>query len=334
MDGSHIAVIDVGTVSTRLLIAEVFGVDVRPVYQSTTITRLGQDFSESHQLNAAAIDHTHQVIAHYQEIIARHHQDTQVAGVVCICTAAIRSACNAQDFIEPLKEMGLCPQVIPGEIEARLAFLGVASVFRNQSLLVADVGGGSTELVAGELSVIDDEATLSFEAVRSFDVGCAAVESLMPADPPAANDMEAVREDIVQIIHPFFDADYDRPERLVLTAGTATTLSAIKQELDPYDPARVHGSVLSGGEISHLIDELSHLTALQRQHVKGLQEQRSRLIVPGALIIEMLMALAGFESATVSESDIMTGVCILANQRIHGQNLLLAWEVTHSAVCA
>lgn len=334
MDGSHIAVIDVGTVSTRLLIAEVCGVDVHPIYRDATITRLGQEFGESRQLVPKIIEQTHQVIAGYQRIIEEYHRHTPLLGTVCICTAAMRNAPNAQLFIEPLERMGLSPQVIPGEIEARLAFLGVATAFRNQSLLVADVGGGSTELVSGKLSVTDDEAALSFEAVRSFDVGCALVESLMPADPPAANDMDAVRGMIVQTIQTFFDVDYERPERLVLTAGTATTLSAIKQELEPYDPERVHGSLMSGGDIAHIIEELSHLTYMQRKNVKGLQDMRSRLIVPGSLIIEMLMALAGFDSAVVSESDLMTGVAILAVQHIRGENLLLAWEATHSVVCS
>lgn len=324
MADHRVAAIDVGTVSTRLLIGDVTGEGVTPVYRAAQITDLGQGRSVSSFLNDEAITRTVQAIKDYAAIIK---ETPGVEAVSCTLTSAARDAENIDDLLDQIKALGIHPQVIPGDIEARLTFLGVAQEFPNEKLTVVDVGGGSTEVVLGELYSDNNGSEIDLESVRSFDVGCRRVSELfLRHDPPLGGDLENAREWIAQEMdsHLF---ELDKMERLVAVGGTPTSLAAVEQKLDPYDPTKVHLYELTGGSVADLIDQLAALPEEERAKVPGLQAKRAPVIVAGGLILEMLLALSGFSALTVSESDSLVGLSAALAEKLENNPSPIDWRL-------
>jgi exopolyphosphatase / guanosine-5'-triphosphate,3'-diphosphate pyrophosphatase len=305
----RLAAIDIGTVTTRLLVADVSASGVTEVARSTDITHLGEGLGATGRLSEAAMGRVAAVLARYSATIV---ELGGVESVTALATSASRDAENSDDFLALLAEHGIVPEIIPGDREARLSFAGAASDMEpTEGLLVVDLGGGSTELVLGDLTEDGGGRVAEVVKARSIDVGSKRVtERFLVSDPPTDAELSAAREWTTAQLRPYFDGLRERPTLMVAVAGTATSLSAIRQELEIYDPALIHCSCLTGSELADLTEMLAAMTLEQRKHVVGLDPGRAPVIVAGALILETVVALAGLDSTLVSEHDILYGILL------------------------
>ena len=202
--------------------------------------------------------------------------------------------------------------VIPGQREAALSFAGASCDFAGERLLVVDIGGGSTEVVAG---------CAGGEPVRShsFNIGCRRVtETFLASDPPSDAELEAARAWTEEGMRPFFDelrASGFAVDRLVAVAGTATTVVSIRERMRVYDTARVHKALVTRPELDAVHDELRRVPLAERERIVGLDPGRAPVIVAGMVILRAVLDLAGVDSFTVSESDILHGIILDAAQR-------------------
>jgi exopolyphosphatase/guanosine-5'-triphosphate,3'-diphosphate pyrophosphatase len=221
---------------------------------------------------------------------------------------ASRDAGNGAEFLAMLAVRGVEPQIISGDREASLSFAGATSALEGEGLLVVDLGGGSTELVLGG---VEPGGTQRIDAARSIDVGSKRMTELfLHADPPAAHELDEARAWAADELRPYFDGLRARPRQMIAVAGTATSLAAIKLELAEYDSDVVHGTVLSGSDLSELLAMLASLPLERRKQVTGLHPGRASVIVAGALILETVLGLAGLDEVTVSDHDILYGILL------------------------
>jgi exopolyphosphatase/guanosine-5'-triphosphate,3'-diphosphate pyrophosphatase len=307
-EGRRLAAIDIGTVTTRLLVADVDGDGVRAeVARSTDITHLGEGLGASGLLADGAMDRVADVIARYVEMMRELGVETYTA----MATSASRDAGNGDVFAARLAALGVELAIIEGDTEARLAFLGATAEREpGEGILVVDCGGGSTELVLGS---VDPEAgrVATISAARSIDVGSKRMtEAFLASDPPTAAELEAARGWAVDLLRPYFDRLSEKPQLMIGLAGTATTLAAIQLGLEEYDSEKVHGFELSGSDVSELLDMLACMPLEQRLGVVGLHPGRAGVIVAGTLIFETVLALSGLDSMIVSEHDILYGILL------------------------
>lgn len=308
-ESRRLAAIDIGTVTTRLLVADVSDAGVVEVERSTDITHLGEGLTRSKHLAPAAMDRVADVVGRY----ALRVRDLGVEKVAAVATSASRDAENGLEFSALLAGRGIVPEIIQGDREAELAFGGVASDFDDAvGLLVADLGGGSTELILGDVrSGKDGSRTVEVTSARSLDVGSKRVtEMFLRSDPPSQRELAEAREWTVSHLRPFFDGLRAKPRQLVAVAGTATSLSALHLGLATYDPAKVHLSMLSGSDLADLTEHLASLRLAERMRVPGLHPGRAPVIVAGSLILETTLALAGLDSVYVGEHDILYGILL------------------------
>ena len=304
----RIAAIDIGTVTMRLLVADVSVERIDEVVHCTDITHLGEGTAHSGQLSPAALGRVAAVAARYSDLIREHGAQR----VTAYATSASRDAENGDELVRVLAEAGIAVEIIPGEHEARLGFVGATWSSSGEGLLVVDVGGGSTELVFGSaVRGSGKETVADIELMRSIDVGSRRVtEQFLHADPPERAELEAARAHIADELRPFFDALRSKPRVMFALAGAATSLSAINLEMADYDSERVHLSCLTGPQLADLVAMLAGMPLARRREVVGLHPDRAPVIVAGALIIETALALAGLDSTVVSEHDILYGILL------------------------
>ncbi len=298
----RVAAIDIGTVTTRLLVADIAPGSIAEVARSTDITHLGEDLTRTGRLSGAAMGRVEEVVARYAAEIERTGADA----VRAVATSASRDAANAGEFTAMLARHGIVAEVVSGATEARLAFAGATWGVDAEDVLVNDIGGGSTEIVLGSAGA---EPRVAF--ARSVDVGSRRVtEVCLPSDPPAPAEFSAARAYVRDLLGPAFEALPAPPRSSIALAGTATTLVAIDLGLTVYDPARVHGAVLARDRVGAIADRLAAMPLSERLEVPGLHPGRAPVIVAGALILGELLDLAGLDSTVVSEHDILYGIAI------------------------
>ncbi|MBQ9020405.1 MAG: Ppx/GppA family phosphatase [Eggerthellaceae bacterium] len=302
------AAIDIGTVTARLLVADVDALGMHELYRCSEIVNLGAGVDETGILAPDAIERVCAVVAQYRSVIDELSQDEPTV-VRCLATSASRDARNAGEFAARLAELGVELSVIPGEYEAQLSFLGASGDFAGERLLVVDAGGGSTELIAG----VAGEGVVHS---HSFNIGCRrATERLLKTDPPTPEEQAALAAWAHDEFKGFFD-ELDEmgfvPARLVAVAGTATSAVSIDQAMDPYDPERVHGSAVSAETLEALIARLAGMPLEERMQVVGLQPKRAPVIVAGFIILQQVLKLSGLPTYTASESDILEGIILSA----------------------
>lgn len=320
----RVGVIDLGTVTCRLAVADVEGGRVVRMAKQSNIVNLGEGVDESGVLCAAAINRVVECVRAYA-IAAR---EAQCEALACTLTSAARDARNSDDLLSEFKRLGLLPEVIPGTIEGTLTFLGVAQDFPGERILVADNGGGSTEFAVGRLG----DAGLELEWVHSFDVGCRRVTEryLQRSDPSSCEDV-AEAHAFAHVI--FNDALHEGrllrngelPERLVVCGGTSTSLVAMSLGLDPYDPARVHLATISRDEVLRLEGVLAARTVAERAAIVGLQPQRAPVMLGGVVAVSEIMSTCGFDEMTVSESDLLFGLALTAAATLEGAASPCGW---------
>ncbi|HVO53115.1 MAG TPA: Ppx/GppA phosphatase family protein [Solirubrobacterales bacterium] len=298
----RVGVIDVGTNSSRLLVADVVGERVAPVYRRSRVTRLGRGVDLSGRLSAEAIEDVCGVIAEYMEITG----ELGVERLDAIATSAVRDAENGGAFVAELRErFDISARVLDGEEEARLTYLGATSEHvPEQPTLVIDIGGGSTELIVGRGREISDHTSMQAGVVRH-------TERHVSSDPPTAVELEALASDVRGLIETA-TAGWPGVEEGIAVAGTPTSLAAIELELDPYDPARVHGHTLELPSIQRLLSRLASAPLAERVEITGLHADRAPTIVAGVVILVEAMRAFGLERITASEHDILYGTAIAA----------------------
>jgi exopolyphosphatase/guanosine-5'-triphosphate,3'-diphosphate pyrophosphatase len=304
----RIAAVDIGTVTARLLVADVCDGAITELVRSTDIVHLGSDLAASGRLATESIARVSGVVAEYVRTIA----ELDVERVAAVATSAARDAENGGELLSALSAAGVTPRIIEGEEEARLSYLGATWSVTGEGLLVVDVGGGSTELIFGSSEASDGNVrNFDIHAMRSVDVGSRRItEMFLHADPPTFRELDEARAHVADALKPFFDALRIKPRVMVSLAGAATTYSAINLGLAEYDPDRVHLSLLTGAELSDSIAMLAAMPLTVRREVVGLHPGRAPVIVGGGIIIECALALAGLDSTLVSEHDILYGILL------------------------
>jgi exopolyphosphatase/guanosine-5'-triphosphate,3'-diphosphate pyrophosphatase len=300
----RVAVVDMGTNSTRLLVADVEGGQVEEIERRSTVTRLGRGVDTTHQLATEAIDDVAKAVGEYIGI----YDPLEPDDIVVLATSAVRDAENSGAFIAELRErFALDARILTGDEESRLTYLGaVAGRPSADGTLVVDIGGGSTEIVVGSGHEMTFHASLQAGTVRH-------TERHVRHDPPTGRELEALAEDVRKMIFAeLAAAEYFDIETGIAVAGTSTSLAAIDQELDPYDPEKVHGYVLSLDAIQRMFSMLSGKTLEERLEVTGLHPGRAPTIVAGVVILIQVMRAFGLQEIEVSEHDILHGAALEA----------------------
>jgi exopolyphosphatase/guanosine-5'-triphosphate,3'-diphosphate pyrophosphatase len=300
----RVAVVDIGTNSTRLLIGDVEGTGVTEIERRTTVTNMGRGVDHSGLICTDAVDDVCTVIADYKA----RYEEMGAERVVAIATSAVRDAVNGEAFIAELRErFALDARLLTGEEEANLTYLG-ATAHRpaNGATLVFDIGGGSTELIVGSGSQVGFHTSLQAGTIRQS-------ERHLTSDPPDPHELEDLAADIRNQIDRAIAAEpHARALEAIAVAGTPTSLAAIDQGLEPYDPGRVHGYRLALTRIQRMLSRLSSLPLAERLRVPGLHPGRAPTIVAGTVILVQVMRAFGIKEIEVSELDILHGTAVSA----------------------
>jgi exopolyphosphatase / guanosine-5'-triphosphate,3'-diphosphate pyrophosphatase len=300
----RVAVVDIGTNSTRLLIGDVEGTAVTEVERRTTVTNMGRGVDHSGLICPDAVDDVCTVIADYKA----RYEEMGAERVMAIATSAVRDAVNSEAFIAELRErFCLDARLLTGEEEANLTYLG-ATVQRpdSESTLVFDIGGGSTELIVGSGRRVGFHTSLQVGTIRQS-------ERHLSTDPPDPHELEDLADEIRNLIDRAVVANpHARATRAIAVAGTPTSLAAIDQGLEPYDPGRVHGYRLGMPRIQRMLSRLSSLPLAERLRVPGLHPGRAPTIVAGTVILVQVMRAFKLREIEVSERDILHGSALSA----------------------
>jgi exopolyphosphatase / guanosine-5'-triphosphate,3'-diphosphate pyrophosphatase len=299
---TRVAVVDIGTNSTRLLIADVdpAGSTVEELVRRSTVTRLGDGVDASGSLSPEAVGRTCEVLARYRELI----DENECAANLAVLTSAVRDASNGPDFTKRVRDdFALDARTLTGDEEAQLTFLG-AMYDRDSSpepTVVVDIGGGSTEFIVGHDSSAGFHVSLHAGVVRMS-------ERHIHSDPPAPAELQNLARDVREVFLTGLPPEQRAPVRRgIAVAGTATSAASIDQELDPYDPARVQGYPLLLATVELLLARLADMDEAQRRQVVGLHPDRAPTIVAGMILLGEAMRAFELDQVEVSEHDILFG---------------------------
>ena len=293
------AVIDVGTNSIKLLVADVRGRDVQPVHEESRQTRLGKGFYETHRLQPEAIACTAAAVWEFTELARAKN----AVSVRVIATSAARDAMNPTELTTAIERAsGLKTEIISGAREAEWAFQGVATdaELAPRPLLLLDVGGGSTEFILGH------GTTKSF--AHSFPLGTVRLLEQFPhGDPPTRAEFTRCRDWLKQFLHgevrpqlgPALALE-TKAVQLVGTGGTTSILARIENKLDRFDREKIEQTVLTFDQIVARRKQLWQLPLVTRKEVRGLPKLRADVILTGVLIYEVVMAEFGFTELRIS----------------------------------
>ena len=336
-----LAAIDIGTVTARLALAQVEDSRVIRMAKYTEIVNLGEGVDTTKRLLPEAIHRCVGCVSSYVD----HARKEGAEAVVCTLTSAARDAENAPDLGMGLASLGLEPMIIPGEIEGALTFLGVSHDFENHRILVADSGGGSTELVVGTLAGQPaaqgagqqlggqqlEGQQLDINFVESVELGCRRLTERfnLSSDHPLAEDIDEAHKMAAQMMSEAIVRAQQRcaaPELLVGVGGTATSLIAVRDHLDPYDPSKVHLNHISLDEVLQIEGLLASKTLNEREDITGLQAKRAPVMLAGTILLAELMKNSGFKHLVVSESDLLFGLVITAAAVHQGKQSPVIWQ--------
>lgn len=292
------AAIDVGSNSVRLLVAETNGLQIIPIYKTLRTTRLGKGVDAKGFLSPDAVRSTLDAVREFREKAV----SMGAGDVSAIATSAVRDASNGKSFMQEVVRLGLEARILDGSQEAEYGFVGAALGCRTSgaSLLLADIGGGSTELVLGK--------GLEIQRVLSLDIGAVRLtERFVRSDPPHRTDLKKIEHFVMDILaQDAKDITVGNTE-MVGVGGTITSLAAIAQCMEFYDSKRIHGYILTLGTVSEILAKLTALRISQRQRILGLLPERADIIIAGTVILKCMMEYWGFKRLTVSEWDNLEG---------------------------
>ncbi|MGN9764559.1 Ppx/GppA phosphatase family protein [Micromonospora sp. SD12] len=303
------AAIDCGTNSIRLLVADLPDASAGPeaplaeVSRRMEIVRLGQGVDKTGRLAPEAIERTRVALASYAAEIEKLGAER----VRMCATSASRDASNAAEFREMVERtLGVAPEVVTGDEEARLSFTGAVRGLpadAREPYLVVDIGGGSTEFVVGTRAG-------GVEAAISMDIGCVRMtERHLHGDPPALDEVAAAQADIAVAVDRALAAVPGREAAtLVGLAGSVTTVVAIAQSLQEYDPERIHHARVPYDAVADVTADLLGKSREQRLAIPVMHPGRADVIGAGALVLRVIMERAGMDSVVASEHDILDGI--------------------------
>ena len=300
----RVAVVDIGTNSTRLLVADVTEGALAEVERLSTVTRLGEGVDATGALGDAPQQRVFAVLEEYTAIIEATGAEARTA----VMTSAVRDASNGAQFAGIVRNrFGLEGRTLSGDEEARLTFRG-ATAARDpgdtRALLVIDIGGGSTELVEGASGGVRFHTSTQTGVVRH-------TERHIASDPPVARELEALAADARAVIAAAVPADVRHAVAgAVAVAGTATSCAAIDLELEPYDASRTEGHRLSRDRLQAMLSRLAALPLPERCAVPGLHPDRAPTIVAGILILLEVLSAFCLDEVEISERDILWGVAL------------------------
>jgi exopolyphosphatase/guanosine-5'-triphosphate,3'-diphosphate pyrophosphatase len=292
---TRVAALDIGTNTILMLVAE--GPPVRVLVDRAHIVRLGQGVDRTGRLDDAAIQRGLGVLREYADC-AR----TLGATPCAVGTQALREVANAEAFLRPAREiLGCDVEIIDGLREAELAWGAVREAFPDLSdAVVMDVGGGSTELVLAEAGAVIRKTSLRIGSVRLH-------ERFLAHDPPLAEELAAAGQAVDEAVAPW-RAELPRRLPVVGVAGTVTSLLALRDAVDPYDAARVHGQRLSRDDVTAQIDRLARMPLAALRTLPGLDPRRADVILAGAIIVARLLDALGAAELRVSDHGVRWGL--------------------------
>jgi exopolyphosphatase/guanosine-5'-triphosphate,3'-diphosphate pyrophosphatase len=300
----RLAAVDVGTNSTRLLVADVTGgAIVAEQAREMVITRLGRGVDRSGRFDPAALARTLEVLAGYAEACRRLGVERRRV----VATSATRDAANRRSFLDGVRELlGVEAEVLTGRAEAAATYLGaIAGGIRgDQPTLVVDIGGGSTELIYGHGAAA--------RAMVSLDIGCVRLfERHLHSDPPTAAEVAALRADVAAHLDRVGEVlDPAAAERVVGVAGTVTTVTAIALGLEAYDPRRIHLATVDAAQVATAAAKLAAMTVAERAALPVMASGREDVIAAGALLLDELVRRFQIQQVVASEADILDGVLL------------------------
>ena len=299
-----VAAIDIGTNTTRLIVAEVSGSSLEELERRTVITHLGEGVDKSGVLAPAAIERVHETLSEYREIVER----LAATPSLVIATSAVRDASNGGEFLSEVEHRyGFKVRLLSGNEEALLAFRG-ATLGRSlmRSMLVVDIGGGSTELVLGDAGGSSYHVSLDIGAVRL-------TERHLHSDPPTPAELEHCATIVRELLLNRIPAGVlHAPTAAIGNAGTITTIAALDQNLPAYDRGRVHGYFVSRQAVREQLARLAALPLAERRQVPALEPERAPVIVAGAIVCNELLDVFALDEIEASELDILDGAALLA----------------------
>ena len=301
----RVAAIDCGTNSIRLLIAEPDGSGgLTDLDRRLEIVRLGQGVDASGEFHPDALQRTFAAVDQYSELIKK--AEVPAAKVHFVATSATRDAKNRDSFFAGIKQrLGVLPDVISGETEARLSFIGALSRVtpEGEPVLVMDIGGGSTELITGS-------AAGEMRSAISLDIGSVRVTERFLKKNPAADDDLARATEYVDDLLAESGVDFASIGTWIGVAGTATTLAGVYLELEHYDRERVHGAVIPLPALQELLYRLARMTVGEIRALPSMHPGRADVITGGALVEARIAARLQVKDLIVSESDILDGIAL------------------------
>lgn len=307
----RVAAVDLGTNSIRLLISDVSGDKPRDVLREMMIVRLGEGVDKTGQFQPEALERTRHALEHYVDTMVK----AGVKDVRMVATSATRDAGNREEFFEMTAELlgrvkpGAVAEVISGEEEASLSFAGAVSDLHAEEgpFCVIDLGGGSTEFIVG--TGVDN-----IFGAYSAQMGCVRItERLFHHDPPTVEETTAARELIWERLDEVLDhVPVQDAKTIVGCAGTFTTLSALAQGLEQYDPVAIHDSVLDFPALRALTAVLQQQTGAERALNPVIHPGRADVLGAGSMIVDGIMdtveEVSGITSFVISEKDILDGI--------------------------
>ncbi len=300
----RLAGIDIGTLTCRLLVADVsFSQELKEIYADRRILRLGEGVDQHKRLSVEAMDRVVETLKDWRTHTTKYDLDS----LVIVATSAVRDSSNRKEFLTRIKqETGWDVEVLTGEEEARRTLLGIRVGLPDAmtDFLGLDIGGGSTECLLNRKGQSPKVVSLDLGVVRLL-------ERVFPHDPPTMQDIGnaemCIDEQLAKVVQAFGRLP-NIP--LVGTAGTVTTLAAMAQSLNHYDRTRVHNSVLTLSKINSLEKDLIEKTGSERLHMPGLESGREYVIVAGTIILRRLMETFKFKTCLVSDYGLREGILV------------------------
>lgn len=294
------AILDIGTNSIKFYLAETAGKELQVIQDKNNITRLGEGLQKTGVISEEAITRNLQALKEFQRIAL----ESNVSTITAVGTMCLRTAENAADFIERVKQgTGIEIEVIDGKEEARLSYLAVQSTLGDGrgKVLVFDTGGGSTEFILGEGGQLQQRFSLDIGAVHT-------TEEFLVSDPVTQSELEAM----MHFIRGFF-REHDlggKIDYLIGIGGTVTTMASVMHKLAVYDPEIVQGSIMTRQELLRQMELYRSLTISERREITGLQAKRADIILAGTGIVKIIMDLYGKDSFTISDRGLRHGLMI------------------------
>ena len=301
---SRVAAIDLGTNSTRLLVADVEDARISDVERETRITRLGEGVDERRRLLPVPIARVRNVLSDFRRTL----EELGAEHALVVATSAMRDAENGEAFLGEIEwSYGFTTRLLSGHDEALMMFRGVTSErVVDSGTIIFDVGGGSTELVAGGPDGVRWHDSLDVGSVRL-------TERFLKSDPPTRKELDACSEDVRALLAERVPDEIRAATRSAIgVAGTITSLAALAIGSEEYDRDQVHGFELSAEALQEQLDRLASVPLEQRKEMRPLDPDRAPVIVGGAVIAREALAFFGLDTLEISERDILDGAALAA----------------------